>query len=794
MCENLNFDIIGISETRKFEQNLSKRKNGNYLLMGQAKNGFRGTGFYIHKKWTSKIKEFKSASDRISVLKLEIENKTIICLIQVYAPTNMADTKEKEEFYTILNRTLAEEKGYYNIIMGDFNAKIDKTGNWESVGMFSSGNKTNDNGERMLDFSVENWLKIANTFYKKKLSKKWTWQSPDRCTKNEIDYFLVNNMSIVKDVGINNKITFPSDHRAIQIKIEIQNRCKTKNWVKNNRRAHGTELPLNRITFWKEKVKKELSKLEINLNSNTANSYEAFVNIISNIGMNEFITPKNSPNDKLTDNTKNLIQKRKELIEKTGKLDKTEVIELTELRKLIKKSIREDIRNYDTARIAEILEDSRSFKKAKKELYPHKPLISGFRNKKGLLTQDREVIVKTATDFYRDLYAARKTTNARVKETPPYNMDQVPPILETETFTTLKQLKCGKAEGPDGISNYILKTFAEEITPKLTELFNMITETETIPKQWKIAELILLYKKGNREEIKNYRPISLTSNICKVYTKILKNRMYNYLDNAQSPEQAGFRRNYSTIDHLFTVNQLIEKTNEYRINAYILFIDFEKAFDIVNLEYLWNALARQGIPQKFIKIIQEMYTGTEAYIRLDKKGPKFKLERGVKQGDPLSPNLFNAVIEEIFWELGWENVGIKINGRYLNNLRFADDLVLFAQDIDTLQAMALELENTSSKAGLIINAKKTVLISNAQGKCSLNLNGEIVPLSEETTYLGQIVSFHDRLDKEISSRIAKAWKGFWSMKAIYKTKIPTKLKATLLESCTYPILTYGSQT
>ena len=108
--------------------------------------------------------------------------------------------------------------------------------------------------------------------------------------------------------------------------------------------------------------------------------------------------------------------------------------------------------------------------------------------------------------------------------------------------------------------------------------------------------------------------------------------------------------------------------------------------------------------------------------------------------------------------------------------------------------MALELENTSSKAGLIINAKKTVLISNTQEKCSLNLNGEIVPLSEETIYLGQIVSFHDRLDKGISSRIAKAWRGFWSMKAVYKAKLPTKLKATLLESCTYPILTYGSQT
>ncbi len=117
---------------------------------------------------------------------------------------------------------------------------------------------------------------------------------------------------------------------------------------------------------------------------------------------------------------------------------------------------------------------------------------------------------------------------------------------------------------------------------------------------------------------------------------------------------------------------------------YILLIDFEKAFDSVNLEYLWNALKRQGIAQKFIIMLKEMYSNTKAYIKLDKVGPKFEIEKGVKWGDPLSINLFNSVIEEIFWEMDWENKGIKTDGKWLNNLRFADDGVLFAQDIQTL--------------------------------------------------------------------------------------------------------------
>ncbi len=107
---------------------------------------------------------------------------------------------------------------------------------------------------------------------------------------------------------------------------------------------------------------------------------------------------------------------------------------------------------------------------------------------------------------------------------------------------------------------------------------------------------------------------------------LLKSRIYNQLNFNQPREQAGFRKGFSTIEHTLTVNQLIEKSEEYNFELY-LFIDFHKTFDTVNYNHLWRARLNQLLEIKIIKILPAIYKNLKACVKTDRKGPTFYIQR-----------------------------------------------------------------------------------------------------------------------------------------------------------------------
>lgn len=137
--------------------------------------------------------------------------------------------------------------------------------------------------------------------------------------------------------------------------------------------------------------------------------------------------------------------------------------------------------------------------------------------------------------------------------------------------------------------------------PILTEIFNNVIDTENIPKQWTESVIILIFKKGNHCDIGNYRPISLMSNIYKIFAKIIL-EIVKKLDEQQPIEQAGFRKDFSVLDHIHTVRQIIEKYAEYQLTYYIAFIDYSKAFDSLIHSKIWEALKELSIEHKYIRI------------------------------------------------------------------------------------------------------------------------------------------------------------------------------------------------
>ena len=132
----------------------------------------------------------------------------------------------------------------------------------------------------------------------------------------------------------------------------------------------------------------------------------------------------------------------------------------------------------------------------------------------------------------------------------------------------------------------------------------------------------------------------------------------------------------------------------------MIFVDYEKAFDSIEINAIANALIRQNIPKKYIRTLLNINTNCSTSIRLYHNDIVIPINRGVRQGDPISPKLFTATLEDMFRKLNWENRGIMVDGELLSHLRFADDIVLFAYDVQSATEMLKELNEASTQVGL----------------------------------------------------------------------------------------------
>uniref|UniRef100_A0A7I5E7D7 Reverse transcriptase domain-containing protein n=1 Tax=Haemonchus contortus TaxID=6289 RepID=A0A7I5E7D7_HAECO len=160
-----------------------------------------------------------------------------------------------------------------------------------------------------------------------------------------------------------------------------------------------------------------------------------------------------------------------------------------------------------------------------------------------------------------------------------------------------------------------------------------------------IIKTILLFKKGDKEDLDNYRPITLLPMVYKVFTRYLFARMRRKHDEAQPVEQVGFRRKFSTLDHTITCCRTIESAREYHGPLILTFIDYQKAFDSIEREKIWSALSEQGIDPRYTKILKECYSGCVAVFQPFFRDLEVTVEKRVRLGDSISTNLFAACLE-----------------------------------------------------------------------------------------------------------------------------------------------------
>ena len=181
--------------------------------------------------------------------------------------------------------------------------------------------------------------------------------------------------------------------------------------------------------------------------------------------------------------------------------------------------------------------------------------------------------------------------------------------------------------------------------------------------------------------------------------------------NRELPDvQDGFRKGR---DQIANISWIIEKAREFQKNIYFCFIDYAKAFDCVDHNKLWKILKEMGITDYLTCLLRNLYAGQEATVRTGHGTTDwFQIGRGVHQGCILSPCLFNLHAEYIMRNAGLEvaQAGIKIAGRNINNLRYADDTTVMAES-EELKSLLMKVKEESEKTGLKLNIQTTKIMA-----------------------------------------------------------------------------------
>lgn len=384
----------------------------------------------------------------------------------------------------------------------------------------------------------------------------------------------------------------------------------------------------------------------------------------------------------------------------------------------------------------------------------------------------------------------------------PYIQDPLldAPIQLDEIKLVLRHAKNGKAPGMDRIPYEFYKNAPNKFLTEIRLVLDEIFETGGIPESFKKSIIFPLFKKGDAGEVTNYRGLSFLDTIYKIFTGILLNRINNWMEENRILKecQAGFRKNYSTIDNIFNLSAIVQLKLAEKRKLYVFFVDFKSAFDTINREALFYKLFSQGMSSKLVNILKQLYKNTKSAVwNGEEVSEFFEVCTGVKQGCLLSPTLFSIYINDLCDELPG---GIIFRNVLIKLLMYADDLVLIAEDAQSLQRMIDKLSVYCQRWNLMVNLQKSKIIVFRNGARRPSserwfYNDVAIEVVNEYKYLGVIfnynMSFNKHLDEKlIASKNAmnSSWNSFMKNKDI----IPSK-KVKIFEAANRSIMCYAGQ-
>jgi len=318
------------------------------------------------------------------------------------------------------------------------------------------------------------------------------------------------------------------------------------------------------------------------------------------------------------------------------------------------------------------------------------------KNQRGELISDDDGIKQKLREQWDKIYATQHWPNANMRGIPDdLKVSQENAQEMIQDFTTdeinvaIKNLHPGTSTGTTDIPPEFIIHSPPQFRVLLTQLCEQMWSEEYLPVENDTTKSIFLHKKGKTDTLDNYRTIATGCNLCKVYLRVICNRIQEGVENSHilGEIQNGFRAGRRSSDNILLMETIIRKYKRQNRALYIALLDITKAYDRVCRDSLWHKLQTYGFPKKMVANLQALYRNPQSTLTFQTVTTEpLQMKLGLRQGCVLSPILFALYIADLGRKLENSGMGVMLQGKMIPGVFFADDMVLWGQQKD-LQAL-----------------------------------------------------------------------------------------------------------
>lgn len=818
VCQEMSrygLEILGLSETKWMGNGEFVSQTGHHLIFSGSNTGHeRGVGILMSPKAKRSLLEYRQISERIILARFRSKLRNIV-VIQCYAPTDdMRYAEQKDLFYHQLEDTITTcRRGDIKIVMGDFNAKVgtDNQGFEEVMGRNGLAHRGSDNGDRLKNLCSSYRLVIGGTKFSHLDIHKYTWQSPDGVTRNQIDHIMISKRfaGSLLDVRTKRGADAFSDHNLLIGSFRLRPAA-----------LHPQQSATRKYNLqgFKDPAKVEEYRLCLDNKLSQVNeeiSWSIVESACKSSAEETLGFVQHQRKSWMSNATWKHIEERRALkvrLDQSRSQDNSNQLRADYKRaeKRVRSSVRSDRRRFAN-NIAEEAERA-AYRNDMRGVYSSIRKLGGegvrpippLKDRNGIVLVSEQQQLDRWKEFFDDPGPTGDSPPfaPQVRRNPRRDINTEPPN-RVEIEAVIVQLKNHKATGPDSLPAELFKYGSSPLANALTPIIREVWSTCCIPDIWKEGVIITIPKKGDLGDCKNWRGITLLNTIEKVLAFIILGRILPSVDILLRQEQAGFRKGRSCVDHINTLRLIIEQSVEMNSPLYLLFVDFERAFDTIHRTAIWSALQNLGIPETIVNLIKELYRDAACSVRYKgKHSAKFNISRGVRQGCVLSPLLFLVVLDSVLVQTNIQAPnGIQWRPfQKLNDLDYADDICMMTHRLPDMENKLRSLIVNAAKVGLRVNFGKTKVMrikTNCSDPLTATIDDNLVTIEdvEIFSYLGSVITKTGGADLDIQSRINKARYAFRSLEKVWRSNIISRrTKIRIFNSSVKSVLLYGSET